>query len=933
MMDQQPRITTLNDLLYGLFREENCGRPPIQGQPRLLREDYFRLLFPEELCRQYEGKTKSNLTWFFNNDRKNKAVKRSLIRLLQSGMAMIIGQTQRKCSAVLWPDGQHAAFDAEAMWKILSRVSIPSAINERLAIAEQVGAPKTGGTALHRYFAADPAAAFARILLTLAVIPDAPEELVAGIWSSKTQTAMDQSWKLSLEGHIRHGKLLYLDGSHDQAFAVFERAAQRLGRPAQTQEESELYCRLGVMLATGDGHYRDVSEACRYLKMGCLEQNPESYYLLAKYSKGEASQTAMKTAADLGWGAAIREVGNAFYFGTGRGQDKEQAKAYYQRGLTASGEDGSFCAYMLGRILEEENSLQAAVNAYKIAWEKGSLQAYDRLTSLNFLHQRMQPAQTRRDVTPGYCVVNGSVGTNRIFRESLADCWKTTVCSPDDDIFQILEPLARCLFTPEQKVFPKLAVVLLSDNQQENLYQAVSALRALEAVAEDLPQRKWEMAEAVCLYIGAEHDYASLMLDAACAGLRGIAFPIRICDPDWDGADGLFLYAPLFLPCLNQKETVPIRLVVLGSTNGAMSVVRKAVSLPLPGDIPVSISVVGEDGETMERRFRELCPGIASAPSDVRRNTPEFFSYRLSDGGIPHLLRRLRQTRMAQKEASREEIAERIGRGNYFVVAAGSDQENIALAITLRRELLKLDPTFTNLPFIAVQTRSPIAGWMAETLSSSGESPYNSWYNQYGLFCFGSQSQYTLESLDQDILEKRAQAVHLQYAGNHVPANQALADYYCRQYNRDSSRGVALFAYYQLFSAGCVLSDWRFYALPDKVRQLAQQYRLWLEEEDHWESAAKLEHERWNCQMLCSGWESATIPQVETYVQRGSPSYQLYLCKIHPFLCSWEDLESGERRREVETAICSRFPEQTVHDPIQEDKQTVQIMAKLLEIF
>ena len=39
------------------------------------------------------------------------------------------------------------------------------------------------------------------------------------------------------------------------------------------------------------------------------------------------------------------------------------------------------------------------------------------------------------------------------------------------------------------------------------------------------------------------------------------------------------------------------------------------------------------------------------------------------------------------------------------------------------------------------------------------------------------------------------------------------------------------------------------------------------------------------------------------------------LGKLHPFLCSWEELEDGKILAAVEDAVQSRFPDKKVQDP------------------
>jgi hypothetical protein len=50
------------------------------------------------------------------------------------------------------------------------------------------------------------------------------------------------------------------------------------------------------------------------------------------------------------------------------------------------------------------------------------------------------------------------------------------------------------------------------------------------------------------------------------------------------------------------------------------------------------------------------------------------------------------------------------------------------------------------------------------------------------------------------------------------------------------------------------------------------------------------EHDRWCRSMLSRGWMPASPAQMQAYIQRGCTRHQLYLAKLHPFLCAWDQL-------------------------------------------
>lgn len=929
-----PGIYNLNDLFYALFHAEEKQTAVIAGFPgKLNREDYFQMFFPEELCRPYLEKTKANLTWFFNNDVKNKAIKNTLRSMLKNGTQPVVAAVHQKCKTVLYPQGQHPAFDRGRLWQVLDMVVISANLNARLRIKKQAANPEGEQYALPAFFEADPSAALARMILTLALLPPKAEAdtglvpLLGRLWQIGQRDEQEPDCG-DIPGRVRYGNMLYLSGNHEKAFAVYESIANFLGRPAQTQEESAMYCRMGQMLSSGDGHCQDKAAARGYLEKGCHDGNPESFYLLAKLCQGEKARALLEKAAELGSAPARRELGNAWYYGTRGEASLQKALEWFSRVDDGTSADFAYCAYMRGRILEELSDQKAAVQMYRMSAEAGNAEALRRLDEMSVFPEAAPDGRTQPDGGPQrYCWTNAMTGDNIHFAASLSESWQV-VSGPENGT---LAALVGQLYSPEAGEFPELVIALLSADQDDNLLRAVDALKTLEIQARALGTRKRDMARKIMIYVEAEFEYASLMLDAAYASVRSVTIALRLCDPARDSADALFASAPLFLPCLRDPDAEKVHLVILGTSDTAMAVVQRAISMPLSEKHPVTISVIGENAGDMERAFQEKCPGVYSAAPGIRRSIPVFRECALGSGEITALLREQKQSRMSQKKPAGNDIASLLERGNYFVIATDSDKRNIRLGTCLRTELLKLYPSFANLPFIAVHVHDGTIARLAANLSVQSKSRAYCWYTRYDLFCFGSSEQYTCRNLREDLIEKRSRAVHLLYAGNSQPEYLAMESYYRRQYNRDSSRAAALYLGCCLYLAGIALPDWRLYGSPEEAA-LAPRYRAWAGQQENAALAARLEHERWNCYMLASGWEQASVSQVETYVMRGNPSHQLYLGKLHPFLCPWEELASGGLLEQITQILRSRLPEATVTDPRISDAQIVQAVPSLITI-
>lgn len=927
-MGAQAHIETLNDLFSALFKPSEGAGPIVRQPQRPLREDLFALFFPDALVKQYADKSKSNLTWFFNSDPRNKSVRRSLLALLARDLPGTVADTHRKCHEALWPRAGHPVFEAAALKAALLSARLPGALDGRLGV---IRGEDGGPGLLARFFAVDEAAALARLLLTLAVAGDAPAETVAALWRGDLGGDIDfLKSDESLAGSLRYARLLDLQGKHEKAFEGYERVAKQLDRPAQTMDESALYARLGEMLFTGEGCLRDEKAALRYDELSLFDGNPRAYWQLGRHATGSPAREAMERAAELGYGPAIRELGDAWYSGSARLatlKNLESARRCYQRGLGLSGGDGAYCAYMLGRLYEGQGERAAAVNAYRVAQESGSAEAAERLARLDWMLEAPSEPEAPRPALPAqkrYCLANDLTGANRVFLEGLRGQWDVTVCgeaanAPQGAKVSALAPekalraLSQGVYWGGAPQFPELQIALLSADGRQNLRQAVAVLGELQRLAQSLGDRAWDLVDAVEIFVLAEHDYAELLLDAAFAGMGELYFKLRLCDPALDAADALFTQAPLFLPRLNAAPDAPVRLKVIGGGDAALAVLRRAIALPLPEGIERGADVYGEGAARLEKRFRQLCPGVSAAPE-------------LLSGAMP-----------AFHEVDYDGLLEADGllAGDYYVVATDDDALNLKLAVALRAALLRADLEAERRPFIAVYTPHALEGWLAGSLSAGPESGGKTagWCAQYELFPFGMMDMYAPDALHRDALERRARQAHMLFIGlpnTRDARHAAMGGYYRRQFNRDVARAAAQSLVYRLHLAGIDLKGWRLYGAADEEARLGERYSRWLKEDDHLLLATRDEHLRRNRLWLSLGWSPATVGQVTAYVRRGNPGHLLYPAKLSPFICPWEALESGELLRDLRDALRARFPEKSVPDPRKDEEASVRDTEALL---
>ena len=316
----------------------------------------------------------------------------------------------------------------------------------------------------------------------------------------------------------------------------------------------------------------------------------------------------------------------------------------------------------------------------------------------------------------------------------------------------------------------------------------------------------------------------------------------------------------------------------------------------------------------MERRFRQLCPGLSVAGEALAGRLPRFHE--------------------CAPEEALSGAPEGLAEGDYYVVTAGDDGLNLRLGALLQGMLLRNHLEDGYEPFIAVHTAHPEAQWLAGSLPAGAEAASAAWCCQYELYPFGALDMYAPRQLQSDALERRAQQVHMLFIGapnTRDARHAAMASYYRRQSVRDSARLTALALPYRMHLAGLDLSGWRLYGVPEEERRLGAEYTRWLKQGDNLQSALRDEHLR-RCRALMSlGWVPAAPEDVAAYVRRGNPGHIFYPARLDPFICPWEALEDGALLRQLREIVRARFPEKTVPDPRRDEEASLKDTESMLD--
>ena len=520
-------------------------------------------------------------------------------------------------------------------------------------------------------------------------------------------------------------------------------------------------------------------------------------------------------------------------------------------------------------------------------------------------------------------------------------------------LYLITERLSATVF----ENFPEILLMALDDNEQKNIRDGMQLLRtayllhdkiskwtACRKNPRDFSEEKnslfYFLPEHLRLYVMGRDEVCSPVFDSLFSRMGDFYLPFFLCDRSKMASASLLDKMPLFLPCLRDKESNEIVInsdksafkeekttfhfskygraqlrmdtVIFGDHPGIPQLCMDAIAAAQIDDIPFSLTIVSEKADELEERFFSTCPGIADAPQGLSVHRPSFIKLRPES---PAFQKYLVVRPKERRESEEERIAALLQSASYLVVYTAEEKRNLTLAMYLREWYLKTDPSFSRLPFIAAYCERADLAEQLRTLTVGSEDLGFSWYNNYNIENFGmDQDLFSYDSLIFSRLEKRAIASHFSYYTNTREGysffnsfsspedrHRAAHDYYVRSYNRDSSIVNALALPYRLFSAGIAFSDWHSYKSGISQGRLARQFEEWLSGSGdaslgrtRLEVLAMQEHGRWNRAMLSRGWMGASVEQMQTYIQRGVNRHQLYLARLHPFICSWDDLGEAE---------------------------------------
>lgn len=881
-------------------------------------------------------KESSYIPFLYNAYKNAKARRQQMAEVLKKSPAAILLSAEKKAQSVLYKNG-NPCFDPQLLTDALTSAScIPARLPEnRQRYKSQ----------MLYYMRINPERAFSRAILSLLL--DEECDGCMDILFPTLEYSGEDAGSLLL-----HADRLFQKGRYREAKENYEAILSDRKSPDRAQAALSL----GRIYRYGYGCTQSPSDAFAMfreaVKIGGTSCPDAAYelYICERDGTGtpgghkdtDSAWRHLRKAAEAGSIPAIQELGGMYYAGNEQfqvEQDIQKAEAYYRRGAE---KDDLSCEKMYGRCLQNKGQASQAGYWYYKAARRGDADASVLLSELD-LPSPSDPEKTSDTSAPpvaetiGLCFSNAQNEMAEAFLTSLPAGWDVMpLMSLEDGFKKDTEGLSFIIFLADEDV-------------HQNMRDLDSTVRFLEHLPAG-DEAKKRLIEKVHIYVRTQGDddveiktvdsfnsvnelrvKLDLMGDESeplrlSSVHKDWFYHIRICNPVRDASQYLLSHAPLFLPALGDRRQKP-HIVFIGGGSIVTQLICDMLSVfPVTRDgKPLSVTVISENAGKVQEAVQERMPELSAKRSPVSCDLNFFTLTR-------HELWELVTTGRLPDSPREKELQKTLFEANYYIVAGSDGRENVKAATWLRGALLSSSSEFGILPFIAVHVQDSLLSRQAAHFSVINEGIGFSWYNNYNLFCFGGcRDLYTFQRLEEGYIEKRSFALHMSWYGDDDKARaQAERDYWCRYYNRDSSRMSALSILYKAFLAGITLESPYDYGQESREALLASPLEEWISDPDHLDRAARMEHERWTYFACSRGWRHASVEQMRSYLNMGNPRQQLYLAKLHPCIVSWQKLP--EVQKEYNRIQRLKDPDWKDRDLIKSDYDIVKALPGLLRV-
>lgn len=454
----------------------------------------------------------------------------------------------------------------------------------------------------------------------------------------------------------------------------------------------------------------------------------------------------------------------------------------------------------------------------------------------------------------------------------------------------------------------KILFAFLSDDSSSNLNDCLILLDRLYNLCLSNKGNINRIIKNINVFVDANFEFASMMIDASLSDMGEIYFQVHICDYNREAAHKLLTTVPLFANYSTNSVTNNCSIVTIGCNALVYKLIKEVTAVSCLPKLP-SITVLDKNADFYESQYKCDCPGIYNSPDSLRRIIPHFLSCDIKKVDFPNII----FNRSTSGENS--DIVNVLLNGTYFIIDIGSDEENILFATKLRSWLLQSDNSFSKSPTIVVKCENRRNAYLLNKLTLQNKPSGENFYNNYNIKCFGVLADiYNYQYLLYDQYKSKAYKVHCLYSQG-CTQSEINNSYFSFSYNRDSSTLQIISVLYELYEIGVIKS-------PDDLTpdSLSESFNSWIKIPGNDSIISAIEHNRWCGYMLSRGWQSASYEQVLSYTNAGQHSgsqHKHLLGKLHPFLCDWSILcgEGDPEKIAIIKLLLEKFP--TLKSPVQ----------------
>lgn len=513
--------------------------------------------------------------------------------------------------------------------------------------------------------------------------------------------------------------------------------------------------------------------------------------------------------------------------------------------------------------------------------------------------------------TTGICFFNTHNIHAEIFKKTVPTTWNKEEVSD------------FVLWDESSFINPKLScrILLIDDDFEKNLSDLLCVLQKIKENTDITGDMNIE------IFVRHNSDIARPIIDTAVSHIDNCLIPIYIINDDKSAAQQLLSQHPLFYPVSSiplssskstSNERPVLHFIVLGTSEVAEWLIREAFWM------------MGDKNNSFISKITLLDPNAEQFVAQLKTKFPGMIqdSFNIKGIEIPSIVGTPINFDSNQLLDQVSTIIKDIP-NCYFAVATPKDETNLSLAMKIREASIRtyIYDSITeqlNKPFpIAFYCKHDYTAWLSRSMVIEKENQGNKWFNTWSLIPFGDISnRYTWNEITGGTFQQLAMCIHYQYSGI-TPENMQLLnsstlkpsemtgvlkkaydakkDFFARQYNQDSSYSLALSLPYRIFQFQDTrqnritpivwsILDKTVYATAEQLRLLSTRIKNFSMKEDDWVKIAEWEHARWVKWMLSRGWLPATFDEAVFAYNQGNPRQQLFVARLHPCICSYEDL-------------------------------------------